>query len=72
MQAKSRHSFLFSAPVFLGLVPRIFWQQTPNQVNKIDIATAMALWILADHSQLGGGKNDINKILTKAKKAACF
>ena len=40
--------------------------------THIDIATAMALWILADHSQLGGGKNDINKILTKAKKAACF
>ena len=35
MALKPTQFFRFSTPVILGLVPRIFWQQTPNQVNKL-------------------------------------
>ena len=35
MTLKPTQFFRFLTPVILGLVPRIFWQQTPNQVNKL-------------------------------------
>ena len=35
MALKPTQFFRFFTPVILGLVPRIFWQQTPNQVNKL-------------------------------------
>ena len=34
---KTAQFFRFFTPVILGLVPRIFWQQTPNQVHKLAI-----------------------------------
>ena len=35
MALKPTQFFRFFTPVILCLVPRIFWQQTPNQVNKL-------------------------------------
>ena len=49
MTLKPTQFFSFSTPVILGLVPRIFWQQTPNQVNKLAFLNV----ILADYSQQG-------------------